>query len=267
MTIFEAILMGLVQGLGEFLPISSSGHLILVPWLLEFKDPGQTFDIALHFGTLLAVLVYFGKDWLDLGKGAAFYLCGKEKLENKKYFNEVFNLALATVPAALVGLLFEDFIEEHFRNPLLVAIDLIVMGAILFWVDRKSVARQSAQVCLKHAIIIGLAQALALFPGVSRSGATITAALFLGYDRSQAARFSFMLSTPIILGACLLKMKYIPVMIADPINLLSITVSAISGFLSIKYLIKLIKNYSYKSFSYYRFIFGTVVIIVYLYRS
>lgn len=256
--------MGLVQGLGEFLPISSSGHLVVMPWLLGYKDPGQTFDIALHFGTLLAVFAYFGKDFLILLKGGVRTVLHSQQssAQDQASFKEVMALVIATIPAAVVGVLLDDLIESWFRSPLLVAINLIVMGAILLMVDRRA-RTGTGSLSLTHAFWIGVAQSIALFPGVSRSGITITAALLLGQNRSQAARFSFLMSMPIILGACVLKAGEFGLMFQDPKILLGILVATVSGFLSIKYLIHLVKNYSYAVFSYYRFIFGFIVILLY----
>lgn len=270
MSYIEAIFLGLVQGLGEFLPISSSAHLVIAPWFFDFKDPGLAFDVALHLGTLVAVIIYFWQDWVNLTIRPVKHVLKKEDEDgqNKMYFNLLIYLIVATIPGAVAGLLIKDFAEHNLRNPMLVAINMILLGALLMWADKKFRSEDEGlkSVTLKMAMIIGFSQALALFPGVSRSGITITTALFLGFSRTTAARFSFLMSTPIILGACVLKGRFIIEAFQNPQALMGIVTSAIIGFLCIKYLIKYVQFKSYNIFSYYRFVFGIVVMTMYLYR-
>ena len=263
--------MGIVQGLGEFLPISSSGHLVVTPWVFGFKDPGLTFDVALHFGTLIAIIAFFYKDWLEIFRGSLNALQKSKRKEEQLWKNHHFRLLMtlvaATAPAALIGKLLDDWAESAFRMPWLVAINMSVMGAILLLADRKAKSEKDADVVhvgFKRGFLIGLFQVLALIPGVSRSGVTITAALFLGLGRQTAARYSFLLATPITFGACLLKTPEF--LLGNPgVNeWVGIAVSAVVGFLSIKYLLKFVQHYSYKVFVYYRFLFTAVIFSLYL---
>ena len=260
MEIIQSITLGIVQGLGEFLPISSTAHLILVPFFTGWKDPGLSFDVAMHAGTLLAVVLYFWRDWLDIFKIALW----RKKYKSEKYnSNILWLLVIGTIPGAVIGFFLEDFVDGAFRNPYLIAATLAVFGLILFLLDKYAThKRELDKISLKDVLIIGLAQAIAIVPGVSRSGATISAGLALGLSRVSAARFSFLLSTPIILGATL---SQLPDLIEGGISggiILGVIVSAVSGYLAIKYLIKFVENYSYKVFFWYRLALAAVIIIV-----
>ena len=260
MTIFQAILLGLVQGLGEFLPISSSAHLILVPWLFKWMDPGLTFDVALHVGTLIAVVIYFWKDWLQLIiKG----LTDARSKEGRLFWY----LVLASVPGALVGFLLESKAETVFRAPLLIAGMLIVMGILLWWADRRSSKNiDVSDISLGTSVLIGVSQAMAIIPGVSRSGITMATGMMLGLDRRSAAKFSFLLSTPIIFGAALVKL---PHLISNPTQItmnfiVGMLVSCISGIASIGFLLKYVQTKDFLPFVWYRFLLGAFVIVVFL---
>jgi undecaprenyl-diphosphatase len=197
----EALVLGIIQGLGEFLPISSSAHLVLVPWALGWHYAGLTFDVALHIGTLLSVVAFFWKDWLNLLIAALHRRRSKEAAL-------FWYLVLGTIPGGAVGFLFEKQAETVLRTPLLIGIMLIVMGIILYWVDRRAASiKRIESISLLDSLLIGLSQALAIIPGVSRSGITMTTGRALGMTREAAARFSFLLSTPIIVGAGLFKIK------------------------------------------------------------
>lgn len=268
MSYFESFILGLVQGLGEFLPISSSAHLVIAPWFFEFRDPGLAFDVALHFGTLLAVIFYFWKDWRQIAKGTCSYLF-KKREEDRFSFLLLLYIILATIPGALAGYFLNDLAEHELRHPLFVAFNMIALGALLFWADRRvdHTQKNLTHMTLIFALLIGVLQALALFPGVSRSGVTITTALFLGFNRVDSARFSFLLATPITFGACVLKAPYFLEALQDPGALIGIATATLFGFLSIKYLLKLVANFSYKIFCYYRFVFGIGVIGLYFLRG
>ncbi|MCC7004935.1 undecaprenyl-diphosphatase UppP [Candidatus Nomurabacteria bacterium] len=259
-SIIQPIAYGLVQGLGEFLPISSTAHLILLPYFFNWNDPGLTFDIALHLGTLFAVLAFFLKDWINIFSSAVSNL----KTGGIKTFkNELlYFLIIATIPGAIFGMLLENKVETIFRSPILIALALIIMGTILFYADKKiSGGKDIKEINFKDAILIGLSQAFAIIPGVSRSGVTITAGLFRNFNKISAARFSFLLSTPIIFGATILKL---PELIRSEMNLsviLAIIVSAVSGFLAIKYMLKFLEKFSYKIFFWYRLILGVIILI------
>ncbi|MBF0528414.1 MAG: undecaprenyl-diphosphate phosphatase [Deltaproteobacteria bacterium] len=273
MSIFQAVVYGLIQGLAEFLPISSSAHLILAPWFFHWQDPGLSFDIALHLGTLIAIIAYLWKDWLAIFLSAF----GKPiRNRHRPFFTSTYRhytknylwlLVAATIPGALIGYLLEHYAEKTFRHPLLVASALGIMGFILYLADRRTRrTRTLGQVSLGDALIIGLSQAFAIVPGVSRSGATISAALFLGLDRVSAARFSFLLSTPIIFGAVVLKLNtFIRAGFGVP-EVIGIVVSAISGYIAIAGLIKLISRVSYKAFFLYRLCLALIVFAVYFLR-
>lgn len=257
MTIFQAVVYGIVQGVGEFLPISSSAHLIVVPWLFGWKDPGIEFDVALHLGTLIAVILFFWKDWIKLTVNGL----SKPKTTDGRLF---WFLVLATIPGAIIGKLLEEQAESVFRTPALIGLMLIIMGIILYICDK--VGRKSDKlenIGLKRSFMIGLSQALAIIPGVSRSGITMATGLFLGLERESAARFSFLLSTPIILGAGLLKIKDIihPTIAMAPF-ITGIVVSAVAGILSIKFLLDYLKNRGFGIFVWYRAILGSLLIIL-----
>jgi undecaprenyl-diphosphatase len=266
MTAFQAFVLGMVQGLGEFLPISSSGHLIVVPWLLGWPVQSLAFDVALHVGTLAAVLYAFLADWLRLlGSGLRCLLRGRPLAEPDARL--LWLLALASVPAAVAGLLLDEWAETTFRSPLLVACTMSLMGALLLFADRRAGASSSASVSLAHAMLIGCAQAVALVPGVSRSGATITAALLLGYARPDAARFSFLLATPITAGAALLKVPKLFAAGAPPAVWIGMASAARFGFLAIRLLLGYVRTRDYQPFAYYRFAVTLVVLAAYWLRA
>jgi len=267
--IISAIILGVVQGLGEFLPISSSGHLILIRAALKIEDQGLAFDVALHFGTLLAVLWYFRRQGTlflqDLGK----QLLNANKAPRGKNLRLLVCIALATVPGAAAGFFLEDWAEHIFRYPKSVAMMLAVYALFLAVADRYNRRRKSGtqsigDITYGKSILIGIAQALAIIPGTSRSGATITAGLFLGLSRKDAAVFSFMLSIPIIFGAFLSSARHIFAVenIDVPMLFGGITSSAIVGFLSIKYMLQYLTNHNYDLFVWYRIVLAMVIFIL-----
>ncbi|MBL0225822.1 MAG: undecaprenyl-diphosphatase UppP [Geobacteraceae bacterium] len=264
MNILHAAVLGALQGFTEVLPISSSAHLILVPWLLQWPESGLTFDVALHLGTFIALTIYFRRDIVEMT--SAFF----EALASRSFDTPAkrlpFLIIAATVPAAVMGKLLEDPLEEIFRsNPLLIASILIVFGIILGIADiagRKRLAMNEIRPA--SAMTIGLLQCLALIPGVSRSGITITAGLMLGFTRESAARFSFLLSLPIVAGAALLKIVHlaghgIPAGEGLPM-LVGILVSAVTGYISVAFLLKFVQKHSISPFVWYRVIAGGVII-------
>jgi undecaprenyl-diphosphatase len=262
----QAVVLGLVQGLGEFLPISSSGHLIVVPWLFGWSEHGLAFDVALHLGTLAAVLYAFWHDWWRLFTSALRGLREGQVVSNPGLRTLVM-LAAASVPAAVVGLLLEAWAETVFRSPLLVAGTMAGMGMVLFAADRSAERATADVVGFRDAMLIGLAQSLALVPGVSRSGATISMALFLGYRREEAARFSFLLATPITFGAAALK---VPGLLADGGTTqlwLGMAAAALSGFLAIRVLLAYVRTRDYRPFVAYRLLFAAATLTVLLARS
>jgi len=262
--ILHAIVLGALQGFAEVLPISSSAHLIIVPWLLQWPESGLTFDVALHLGTFLALTLYFRRDIVEMAAAAVDAISNRSL--NTPARRLPFLIIAATVPAAVVGKLFEQQLEDIFRsNPLLTASVLIVFGIILGIADiagRKRLALDEIKPA--SALTIGLFQCLALVPGVSRSGITITAGLMLGFTRESAARFSFLMSLPIVAGAALLKslqiLKHgIPAGEGLPM-LVGIGVSAITGYISVAFLLKFVQKHSISPFVWYRVVAGGVII-------
>ena len=261
MTLFHACVLGLLQGLAEFLPISSSAHLTLAPWLLGWPDPGLTFDVALHAGTLVAIVAYFWRDWLDLLSGAAARPTGP-------HGRMLGLIVLASVPGAAAGLLFEKAAEETLRSPVLIAALLIVFGLLLEAADRFGRrARPMDDLTWAGGLIIGAAQALALAPGVSRSGATMTAALALGLTREAAARFSFLLATPIIAGASLLKLRHLHGADLTGPFCAGVAVSALSGLAAVSFLMKRLPVTGVRPYTYYRISAGAAVLLIYFLRG
>jgi len=262
LTLLEGLLLGILQGLGEFLPISSSAHLIVVPWALGWEEHSLAFDVALHVGTLAAVFYAFAADWKRL------VLAGLKRPDWSDPDNKlIWLLALATLPGGVAGLLLDDWAETTFRSPALVAASMATLGLILLAADRIGARRTGIMdVGLQAALLIGLAQGLALVPGVSRSGATISMALFLGLRREDAARFSFLLATPITLGAALVKLPDL----AGGTELLPAVVGMVAaglvGLASIRVLLAYVRTRSYLPFVAYRLVFAAAVAALLLVR-
>lgn len=261
----QAAILGLMQGLAEFLPISSSAHLVIIPEILGWVYMGKAFDVALHFGTLLALFVTFKTDVAMLLRGTKNWILSGFSLKDEET-HLVKLLIIGSIPAALIGLKFEKQIEQYCGGLLWVATMLIAWALLLEWADRGNFSRERtvANLTLGHAFAIGCAQAAALMPGTSRSGSTITLALFLGLTRVEAARFSFLLSLPVVGGASILKGIKIA---KDPSAAemmmplaVGITVSAVSGFLCIKYFLKFLRDYSFRPFVVYRILLGLFLI-------
>lgn len=208
MDLLRAAILGIVQGLAEFLPISSSGHLILVPALFKWPDQGLSFDVGLHLGTLLALLIYFWRDWWRMAR-AGIPDFARHQFRFGRHSEDsqfLWLIALGSIPAAVTGLLFSDWIEENLRQPWLVALALAAFSVVMLVADRRSgLVRSVESIGARDAVLIGLAQACALFPGVSRSGATLSMGMFRDLTRDSAARFAFLLGTPAFVGAALLK--------------------------------------------------------------
>lgn len=257
MSLFHAAVLGLIQGLTEFLPISSSAHLALAPKLLGWSDPGLTFDVALHVGTLLAVAAFFWKDWLRLIR--AGFGAGVKTPDGRLFWT----LAAASLPGAVAGVLFESQAETTFRSPYVIAGALAGMGLIMLFADRAAGGRASgAPPTFGRGMAIGLAQALAIVPGVSRSGATMTAGLFTGLSREAAARFSFLLSAPLIAGAAVFKLRGIkPASVGGPF-LVGIVVSALTGFLVIGGLLRWLQRRGFRPFAVYRILLAATVVLI-----
>lgn len=269
MELFQAFVLGLVQGLGEFLPISSSAHLVIVPWLFNWHDQGLAFDVALHWGTLVAVLTYFYNDVWLLIKGFFHSLSKSTRdLESNTYQKLAWLLIIASVPGAVIGKLLESEAETVFRSPLLIAITLSVVGIILWIADRVGKKTKNMNhITWQNSVLIGLAQAAAIIPGISRSGATMTSGLLMGFTREDAAKFSFLMSIPIIAGAGLLKLPEI-LHIENQMEVLVGFLSAtIFGFLAIKFMMRYISTKSFALFTWYRLGLAGLILAVYFFRG
>lgn len=261
---FQALLLGILQGLTEFLPISSSAHLILLPWFFQWNNPlldSLPFDVALHAGTLLAILWYFWRDWLEM-VGGFFRILIKRKAGD---FQErlILYIILATIPAGIAGFLLEKTIESTFRNPALITLPLIFVSFLMVYAERRNrLSRSLETITLKDAMVIGLAQAVALLPGVSRSGITITTGLFRGYRREAATRFSFLLSTPAIAGATVLQSRHLFSTGEGDWLLIAIGFisSAAVGYLAIAFLMRYLRGHTLNLFVGYRLILAATVI-------
>ena len=281
MPLYQAIVLAVIQGLAEFIPVSSSGHLIIVRRLLGWNElsPAHelSFDVALHFGTLLSVLFYFRRTWFQIvraalgGRVVRFSESGSADAnltpaEQKEERLLLWFLAIGTIPGAIAGKLLEHSAEDYFREHIFLIAAALIIVALLMWLGEKvgRLAKPLTGISFADSLIIGCAQAFALIPGVSRSGSTITAGLFRGMTREAAVRFSFLLSTPIIAGAALLKAhelhkEGLPHDMQMPV-LVGIIVSALVGYAAIAWLIRYLQSNSLRAFITYRIVAGVVVI-------
>lgn len=263
MDIIQAITLGVVQGLTEFLPISSTAHLALVPWFFGWKDPGLTFDVALHVGTFLAVALYFRQDLIQMFFS---WLKSFKHFDREDPYQKLSWLVfVGCIPAVIAGVLLDDFVAGVFRSPYVIAASLIAVGLLIAVAERVTQhTRTWKDMKLKDAILIGLAQACALIPGTSRSGSTITMGLFLGLERADAARFSFLLGFPVILGSAVFKLKGLghdaALTSMLPMMAVGVVVSAISGYLCIRFLMRFLATNTMTVFVVYRVVLGLVIL-------
>lgn len=274
MEILQAIVLGIIQGVGEFLPISSSGHLVVLPKIFGWTDQGLAFDVALHFGTLAAILIYFYEDWKKIFAKSYFLgQLGKIFIDRKREFFDVKKLekdmliiiGLATIPGVFAGLFLEKYAEKAFRNPMLVGFTLLAGAMLLFFADKigkKNLKEEN--ITLKSGLITGLFQMLAIIPGMSRSGMTISGGLFQNLNRAAAARFSFLLATPIILGATLKELPHLAAAGIDSSLIIGIITAFGSGYLAIKYMLRYLENRSYNIFVVYRMILALVIFVSFI---
>ena len=267
MTVLHAIILGIVQGLTEFLPISSSGHLNVFPWLFKWEMLSDGMDVALHIGTLLALVIFFFKDWVTLIKGGYNQTIKKQQSTEGKMF---WYLVLATIPAGVLSLILDKISEKIIGDNInvqmaIIACTLIIMGIILYVVDKKCKSKVDYEhITLKQAVIVGMSQALAAaFPGVSRSGITMTTARYFKIDRESAAKFSFMLAMPITLAAVVFDLKHFTF---DLALILGILASFVVGVVVIKFLLEYLKKGSFKVFAIYRIVFGAIILAIYFIR-
>ena len=271
MPLSHVVILAIVQGLTEFLPISSSAHLALAPWLLGWPDPGLEFDIALHFGTLLAVVLYFFRDWIQIA-AQGFGLSWGSDPELRQQPRMLWMLAAATVPVGVAGVLLKNAAETILRSPVVIGVMLILVGLLMWYAERVGArSKTMGNVSFGDSMVVGAAQALAIVPGTSRSGITIVAGLFRDMDRTTSARFSFLLSTPAIAGAALVAFHDLrkagglsPEM--QTAFLLGSAVSAVSGCLVIGLFLRFLRRFTLKFFVYYRVIFGIIVLALAFFR-
>lgn len=265
----QALILGIIQGLTELLPISSSAHLNLFPWIFNWGEMGESFDVALHIGTLLAICIFFFKDWISLIKNGYKQVVKKEKTTEGKIF---WYIVISTIPAGILSLILDKIsekiveisavklnIQEISVEMILIAIALIVMGILLYIVDKKSKSDVDYKdITLKQSLLISISQALAAaFPGVSRSGITMTVGRKMGIDRESVAKYSFLLSTPIVAAAALYKLKYFTFNLPFLIGVIS---SFIVGLFVIKFLLEYLKKGSFKIFAIYRIVLGIIIV-------
>jgi undecaprenyl-diphosphatase len=264
MSLLQVIVLGIVQGLAEFLPVSSSAHLIIVSWLLKWKEQSLTFDVALHLGTFLAIGIYFFKDYT----GMVYDGLTNPKSEKGKLF---WFVIISIIPAFIFGILLDEIVEAVFRDQiLLIALALSVFGVIMFLVDKLVKKEKTlSELNIFQTILIGLSQAIALFPGVSRSGATITAGMALGYKRDQSARFSFLMSGPVVFGAGMLHLikNFSEVKNELVFFIIGFFIAAIVGFLVIHFLLNYLKKRSFLPFVIYRIALALLIVAVFIIRK
>jgi undecaprenyl-diphosphatase len=270
MPLYQVAVLAVVQGITEFLPISSTAHLVLFPWFFGWRDPGLTFDIALHVGTLAAVVLYFARTWirvLALAVGRPSRPVHPTDPDADLYRNPrlLWFLVAATVPGGVAGLIFQEQVETTLRSPYVIAVMMIGIGLLLWWAEKTAALKKDmGRLTLADSLTIGTAQALALVPGTSRSGITIAAALFRGLDRTAAARFSFLLSTPILAGACLkAAVDLLGAGIAPEMRLpfaAGILLSGLTGYFAIAFLLRYLQSNTLKIFIWYRIICGIMIL-------
>ena len=267
MTILHAIVLGIVQGLTEFLPVSSSAHLNVFPWIFNWEMLSDGMDVALHIGTLLALVIFFFKDWLALLKGGYNQTIKRQSSTEGKMF---WYIVLATIPAGILSLVLDKISDKIIGENIdfkmaIIAFTLIIMGIVLYIIDKKSKSKVDYEhITLKQAVLIGMSQALAAaFPGVSRSGITMTTARYFKIDRESAAKFSFMLATPITLAAVVFDLSHFTF---DLALILGILASFIVGVVVIKFLLNFLKKGSFKIFAIYRIVFGAIILAMYFIR-
>lgn len=261
--VLQALILGIVQGLTELLPISSSAHLNLIPIIFNWNVP-ESFDVALHFGTLLAIGIFFFKDWIELIIGGFKKVFKKEDSTQGRMF---WYIVAATIPGGIIGFILDKYAEDFLTKPLIIAIALIVMGIILYLVDKNAKSETEYEnMTFKQTFLIGLSQALAFIPGVSRSGITMTTGRLMGVKRESTAKYSFMLSAPIVLAATVFKLgdfiEYFTIASTTGIIafILGVLVSFVVGIIVIKFLLNYLKKGSFKIFAIYRVIIGLLVI-------
>lgn len=272
MSILHAIILGIIQGTGEFLPISSSGHLVVIPYIFNWKYQGLDFDVALHFGTFLAIVVFFWRDWVNIITRAISPDGDQQKTgdnhQSMSYPHNLFwILIISSIPAAIGGYFLDKLAEHTLRNELLISVMLAFFGLFLWFADRVTSGKDGIKnVNYGKGLIIGVAQVLAIVPGVSRSGITTSAGMFLNLSRQSATRFSFLLATPVLLGAFLFTLKDYSFASINLVFFVAVLSSAVTGFLAIKYLLRYLERHGFLPFVLYRIALAIIVAIIYFIR-
>ena len=266
MDLLQSIILGAIQGITEFFPVSSTAHLVLLPWFFSWTDQGLPFNVALHMGSLIAIIYYFWRDWILIIKEFLQSVL-KGSFEGRPNGKTGLYLVIATVPGALAGLLFEEYAAGLLRHPLSIAFSLSFFGVILYFSDRVSKKNKTVgEMNIVDCIIIGLSQVLAIIPGVSRAGITITGAMFRNLNREEAAKFSFLLGAPLIAGAGVFEARHLEYSAVMSVPFIAgVLASAVFAFLAIKYLLRFVRKSSYTVFVIYRL--GLAVLIVFLYLT
>ncbi|MCH8013630.1 MAG: undecaprenyl-diphosphate phosphatase [Candidatus Dadabacteria bacterium] len=266
MDLLQSIILGAIQGITEFFPVSSTAHLVLLPWFFSWTDQGLPFNVALHMGSLIAIIYYFWRDWILIIKEFLQSVL-KGSFEGRPNGKTGLYLVIATVPVALAGLLFEEYAAGILRHPLSIAFSLSFFGVILYFSDRVSKKNKTVgEMNIVDCIIIGLSQALAIIPGVSRAGITITGAMFRNLNREEAAKFSFLLGAPLIAGAGVFEARHLEYSAVMSVSFIAgVLASAVFAFLAIKYLLRFVRKSSYTVFVIYRL--GLAVLIAFIYLT
>lgn len=266
METLQSFILGIIQGITEFLPISSTAHLILFPWLFNFEDKGLPFNIALHFGSLFAIIFYFKADLKEIIKGFSESLISGSFTQSEQGKLGLY-LIIATIPAVIAAVLFENYVSGILRNPIYIAFFLFIF-AILLYVSEKSTKREKSisEMGIIDCLFFGFSQAFAIIPGVSRSGVTITGGLFRNYKRDEAAKFSFLLGIPLIIGAAIFELRHLKFESLTSLSfVVGVLTSFISAFLVIKFFLKYLKTKSFTPFVVYRILLSILIVFVDLY--
>jgi undecaprenyl-diphosphatase len=268
MDFIQSVILGAIQGITEFFPVSSTAHLVLLPWFLSWKDEGLAFNVALHMGSLIAIIYYFRADWIRII--SEFLRClSRLSFSGSPDGRMGLYLIIATIPGAVAGVLFESHASGVLRNPLYVAFSLSFFGVLLYVSDKYSKkSRSIEEMSLVDCLIIGVSQAFAIVPGVSRSGITITGAMFRGLKRDEAAKFSFMLAAPLIAGAGVFESRHMELSSVLSLPFIAgVLASAVFAFLAIKYLLRFVRHRSYTVFVVYRLGLAVIIVFLYLYKN
>lgn len=268
MDLLQSIILGAIQGITEFLPVSSTAHLVLMPWFFSWTDQGLPFNVALHLGSLIAIIYYFWREWIQIIK-EFLQSISEWSFEGRPNGKTGLYLIIATIPGGLAGVLFEKYAAGVLRHPLSVAFTLSFFGVVLYFADRHSKKTKTVgEMNIVDCIIIGISQAFAIIPGVSRSGITISGAMFRNLNREEAAKFSFLLAAPLIAGAGIFEARHLEMSSVMSLPFIAgVLASAVFAFLAIKYLLRFVRKSSYTVFVVYRLALAVLIVFLYLTRG